>query len=353
MSSTGRPTMADVAAAAGVSLSTVSLTYSSAGPISPDMKARVEKAAAELGYAGPSPQGRALRSGRSHIVGVVIHEKLQLALRDPLTLRIMDGLIGDMGEMGLGALLIPSPSGEPDERSLLESAPLDAAVVMRVRDQGEPALEILKRRGVPIVVMEGEAPAGAGSVTIDDATATAELITHLRELGHERIATVTLPLGIRRDTGIVTPSAEIERAWRPTHNRLIAFERAGIEPCVIVEARASLVEEGIAAGHLALSHESRPTAVVCQSDILAGGVILAARELDLRVPQDISVTGFDGLDLPWLAPHEVTTMSQDGTAKGHALATLVRAVLAGESPDQVTMPLTLRPGTTTAPPHER
>src|SRR5690606_29041524 len=191
MSNTGRPTMVDVAAKAGVSLSTVSLTYSGAGPISPDMKARVEKAAQALGYAGPSPQGRALRSGRSHIVGVVIHEKLALAFRDPLALRVMDGLIGDLGEMGLGVLLIPSPSDDRDERSLLETAPMDAAVVLRVRDHDEPALDIIHRRGIPLVVMEGTAPPGAGSVTIDDTTATVELIEHLKGLGHTRIGTVT------------------------------------------------------------------------------------------------------------------------------------------------------------------
>ncbi|PKQ26733.1 MAG: LacI family transcriptional regulator [Actinobacteria bacterium HGW-Actinobacteria-4] len=353
MGTSRRPTMADVAAKAGVSLSTVSLTYSGAGPISPDMKARVEKAALALGYAGPSPQGRALRSGRSHIVGVVIHEKLHLAFRDPLALRVIDALIEDLGDMGLGVLLIPSPSGEPGERSLLDSAPMDAAVVIRVRDHDEPALEILKRRGVPIVVMEGPAPLGAGSVTIDDTSATVELIEHLMELGHEHIATVTLPLAINRETHVLGPETDVDAVWTPTHNRLVAFERAGIEPCVVVEARASMVEEGIAAGHLALSHESKPTAIVCQSDLLAGGVILAARELELRVPQDISVTGFDGLDLPWIAPHEITSMSQDGSAKGHALASEVKALLAGESPAPITMPLEFRPGNTTAKPGRR
>lgn len=353
MGNSGRPTMADVAAKAGVSLSTVSLTYSGAGPISPDMKARVEKAAEALGYSGPSPQGRALRSGRSHIVGVVIHEKLHLAFRDPLALRVMDGLIGDLGEMGLGVLLIPSPSGEPDERSLLDTASMDAAVVIRVRDHDEPALEILKRRGVPVVVMDGHAPAGAGSVTIDDTTATAELIEHLKDLGHERIATVTLPLALNRDTHVLEADGGVTSAWTPTHNRLAAFELAGIEPCVVVEARASMVEEGIAAGHLALSHESKPTAVVCQSDLLAGGVILAARELDLRVPQDVSITGFDGLDLPWIAPLEITSMIQDGGAKGHALASEVKALLAGESPEPIIMDLEFRAGNTTAKPNGR
>ena len=104
MSAKRRPTMADVAALAGVSLSTVSLTYSGAGPISPHMRARVEKAAAELDYAGPSARAQALRSGRSRVVGLVIHERLHYALRDPFTLRVLDALIGDLGEMGQGVL---------------------------------------------------------------------------------------------------------------------------------------------------------------------------------------------------------------------------------------------------------
>lgn len=345
-----RPTMADVAARAGVSLSTVSLSYSGAGPLSDDMRARVLKAAEELGYAGPSPQGRALRSGRSHIIGLVIHEKLQFALRDPLALRLMDALIGDLGEMGMGVLLLPSPAPDATERSVLETAPMDAAVVTRVRDHDDPSLEILRRRGIPTAIMEGSAP-GAASVAIDDTGATAQLIRHLVDLGHERIATVTLARGHETTTDIVERAAFEEQAtWNATRHRLTAFDVAGIEPCVIVETRASMVEEGIAAGHLVLGHESRPTAVVCQSDLLAGGVILAARELDMRVPHDVSVTGFDGLDLPWLAPHELTTVHQDGARKGHLLAECVRTLLEGGEPPVVDLDLEVILGDTTARP---
>ena len=248
MAKTKKPTMADVAARAGVSLSTVSLTYSGAGPISPDTKARVERAAEELGYGGPSPQGRALRSGKSGIVGVVIHEKFARSFRDPLNLRILDGLIADFGDMGVGVLLIPQPTGEPGERTLLDTAAMDAVVVLRVRDHDEPALAIAQRRGIPLVVMEGPAPEGAGSLDIDDTEATVRLISHLRELGHERIGTVTLPFGVEADTRVITREETARAAWTPIHHRLDAFELAGIEPCVIVEAHASMVEAGIAAG---------------------------------------------------------------------------------------------------------
>jgi DNA-binding LacI/PurR family transcriptional regulator len=344
--------MADVAAHAGVSLSTVSLTYSGAGPISPDMKARVEKAATDLGYAGPSPQGRALRSGRSGVVGLVVHEKLALSFRDPITLRFLDALMEDLGELGVGVLLIPTPSGDPEEKTLLETAPMDAAVVVRVRDHDDPSLSILRRRGIPFAIVEGPPRPGVAAVNLPDREATAELIRHLMALGHTRIATVTLPWGAHAETRIIDAPLS-EPAWTPTLNRLSAFELAGIEPCVVVEARASIVEEGMAAGHLALADASRPTAVVCQSDLLAGGVILAARELDLDVPGEISVTGFDGLDLAWLAPLEITTMTQDAALKGHLLGKAVQALLSKQEVNVVELPLEFRIGSTTAAARER
>ncbi|WP_296666499.1 LacI family DNA-binding transcriptional regulator [Demequina sp.] len=342
--------MADVAARAGVSLSTVSLTYSGAGPLSADTRAKVERAAEELEYSGPAPHAQALRSGRTGVVGLVIHERLQLSFRDPMMLRIMDSLVGDLGQMGLGVLLIPTPTGEPGERSLLATASMDAAVLLRVRDHDdEPALDILRRRGLPTVVMEGEPPAGAGVVGIDDRTATAELIRHLLDLGHERIGTITLPAGLDGDTRVLgLDEALTQTAWTPVHRRLEAFADVGIAPCVVVEARSSTAAEGVAAAHLALSDESRPTALVCQSDLLAGGAILAARELGIPVPQHLSITGFDGIDLPWIAPLEITTQVQDAEAKGHVLAAEVAALLRGETPAPVTVPLELRIGTTTA-----
>lgn len=343
-----RPTMADVAARAGVSLSTVSLTYSGAGPISPDMRSRVERAASELGYSGPSPQARALRSGKTRVVGLVIHERLQLALRDPFTLGVLDALIGDLSDAGLGVLLLPSPPAVPTEPTLLDTAPMDAAVVMRVRDHHEPALDILKRRGLPVATVEGTA-AGAAAVTIDDTEATAELIRHLMSLGHERIGTITLARSSVGDTRVATDDMLAGSLWTPTRHRLQAFKAAGIEPCVVVETRASMTQEGVAAGHLALAHPSKPTALVCQSDLLAAGAILAARELELDVPGDVSITGFDGIDLTWLEPTRLTTVLQDGPAKGHLIATAIKTLLDGGEPTVLELGLTVRIGDTTGP----
>ena len=297
MTTRRRPTMADVAERAGVSLSTVSLTYSGAGPITDETKARVQKAAKDLGYGGPSPLGKSLRSGRTGVIAVVVSEKLVHSFRDPNTLRVMDGLVDELGTMGLSVLLVPPPTGIEGETTTLDTAAMDAAIIMRVRDEDDPSLEVLKRRGIPVVIMEGPAIKGAGLVTIDDAAGTAQLIGDLANSATS--ASAPSPCRSASDANArsstrPTSASPLDARAQPSR----AFALAGIEPCVVVEAAASMVEEGIAAGHLAISHESRPTALVCQSDLLAAGVIIAARELDVRVPQDLSVVGFDGLDLP-------------------------------------------------------
>ena len=253
----GRPTLADVAFAAGVSVSTASLAFSGAGPIAPETRTRVLDAAPRLGYAGPNPLGRSLRSGRSGIVAVV---------------------------------------------------------------------------------------------GVEDRAGTAELARYLTGLGHTRIGCVALPFTQPRRTGVATPDRLAALEWAPARHRMQGLADAGVEPVMIVETAGSLVEEGRAAGRLLLDVPEPPTAVLAQSDLLAAGVLLAARELGLRVPEDVSVAGFDGLDLPWMAPDVLTTVAQPLGAKGEAIGRAVEQVLAGELPATVRMPVSLRVGTTTGPP---
>ena len=125
---------------------------------------------------------------------------------------------------------------------------------------------------------------------------------------------------------------------------------AGVTPVAGVEAAASFVEAGKAAAHALLDLDVAATAVVAQSDVLASGVALAARERGLRVPEDLSVAGFDGLDLPWLSPDVRTTVVQPLAAKGEALAAMVAALVAGSEARSVDLGTELRIGTTTGPP---
>ena len=113
---------------------------------------------------------------------------------------------------------------------------------------------------------------------------------------------------------------------------------------------ASSIDEGLAAGRaLFADPDRRPTAVIAQSDLLAAGVIRAAEEAGLRVPADVSVTGFDGVPVDGLAPYELTTLVQDAAGKGRAAGLAVAALLAGERAASVLLTCRFRPGNTTGP----
>lgn len=348
---TDRPTLADVASAAGVSVSTASLAFSGAGPIAAATKERVLAAAGRLGYSGPSALGRSLRSGRSNVVGVVIGDQLRRSFRDPVSIQTLDGLADHLGPRGLGVLLLPAagaPLDGPDP--VIATAPMDAAVLLGGARREDPALEVLRRRGIPVVLSEGPLSEGLPVVGIDDRSGTVTAIDHLRALGHTRIAIVTLPLGGERRCAPVDAARRAAVDCPPAENRLLGLEDSGLEPTVVVEATASLVEAGAEAGRLVLDVDDPPTAVLAQSDLIAAGVLLAAKELGLRVPQDVSVAGFDGLDLPWLAPDVLTSVVQPLSAKGAAMADAVVEILAGGTPASVSLEVQLRVGTTTGPP---
>lgn len=349
----GRPTLADVATAAGVSVSTASLAFSGAGPIAAATRERVHAAAAELGYSGPNPLGRSLRSGRSGIVAVVIGDQLRRSFRDPVSVQVLDGLVSTLGTLGLGVLLVPasrSEDGTLEIDPLLVNAPMDVGVLIWGAHRGDPMLAALQHRGVPVVIGEGPEIAGIPLVGIKDRAGTAELARYLLSLGHRRIATVTLPFAHPRQAGVVGPERMALLDWTPTRNRLAGLADAGVTPTRVVETAASLVEEGNAAGRVLLDVNDPPTCVVAQSDLLAAGVLLAARDLGLRVPEDVSVAGFDGLDLPWLAPDVLTTVSQPLAAKGAAIGEAVRQLIAGETPGPRLLDVELRIGSTTGPP---
>ncbi|SKC47955.1 LacI family DNA-binding transcriptional regulator [Krasilnikoviella flava] len=357
-----RPTLARVADLAGVSVSTASLAFSGAGPITAETRDKVLAAAAELGYSGPNPLGRQLRSGRSGIVGVVLGDQPGRAFRDPVAVKVLDGLVDVLGAEGLGVLLIPGvrtaaaphaagePAPLPVVDPLLESAAVDVAVLVWGVLTDDVTLAALQRRDVPVVVGEGGRVDGAPLVALDDRAGTAQAVRHLQDLGHTRIAEITLPLDADERSGPID-AARLAQADRTSTRHRLEGVRDEVEPVISWETPASLVEHGRDAATEILGawvpETERPTAIVAHSDLLAAGAVIAARELGLRVPDDVSVAGFDGIDLPWLSPDVLTSVHQPLQAKGAALGRAVLGVLAGEEPTCTTLPVELVPGTTT------
>lgn len=343
-----RPTLADVAQKAGVSVSTASLAFSGAGPIAPATRERVLAAAASLGYSGPDPVARSLRRGSSGIVAVIAGRPLSGSFRDPVSVQTLDGIAAGLEAGDLGMLVIPADGAMAAAPALVQSAAMDAAICKNAPVADDPSLVALRARGVPTVTLDS-APAGSSAVTIADRSGMRDLAIQVRELGHERVAVVALPFtpaARRRDHDpLAPPHASVVF----TRNRLAGVIDAGIRPLALLETAGSLVEEGFHAGQELLALPVRPTAVMAQSDLLAAGVLLAAREAGLDVPGDVSVTGFDGVTLPWLAPDVITSVAQQFVRKGTIAAQLAIEAAAGGGPRTVSLDVEPRPGTTLGP----
>ena len=345
---TQRPTLAEVAARAGVSGSTASLVFSGSGPVSAATRARVLAAAAELDYAGPDPTARSLRRGRSGVIGVVTEDSLAEAFRDPVNLALLDGLGEELADERFGLLVIPrAGTGGPD----LAASTMDAAILLGCSMDVAASVETLRRRRIPVIAVEAESLDGVVPIDLDNREATRRGAELLAQLGHRRVALVTLPIDVERTRGPLTPERERASTAYTTSERILGA-RDVFPEAPGVSAGGSSIDEGAIAGRSLLDVEpaERPTAIIAQSDLLAVGVIRAAEELGVRVPQQLSVLGFDGVRLDGLTEHVLTTLVQPAVDKGRAAGRAVLTALAGGAPGSVMLTCELRIGTTTAKP---
>jgi DNA-binding LacI/PurR family transcriptional regulator len=345
-SGTRRATISDVAREAGVSPSTASVVFSGKTPVSDATRRRVLDAAAALGYTGPDPRAASLRRGRSGIVGVVFEEHLRTAFLDPVKTLMMDGLADAVTPIGAGLLLLRDhdPTGVGPS---LTTAPLDAAVLIGCSGLLRESLEMVRARGIPVVVIEGDAGEGIPKIGLDNREAQRQAASHLKALGHEETAIVTLPVGAGGDRGWIQAdqavTVDVTRERLAGARDVYPYARA-------YAAAGSSIDEGLSAGRAIFADAGgRPTAVIAQSDLLAAGVMRAAEETGLRVPEDVSVTGFDGIVVDGLAPYVLTTLVQPAADKGRAAGLAVAAMLAGEPAASIRFTCDFRVGNTTAP----
>ena len=324
-----RVTSVDVARAAGVSQSTVSLVLSgkSAGRISAKTEEAVRRAAEELGYR-PNVAARALRTGAARSVGLVVPD-----VTHPFFGLTMRGAQEAAWSAGYAVALVDVPLDRPLEAPLeaLRAGPADGFIYFSV----EPPEQ--RPGGERIVVIEAE-PEGVPWVALDTAGGTDAALAHLIELGHRRIG----QLGSR----VQYPTFQIRKArWRA------ALESVGVEPEASLWAGAGFDfdDAARAAGEL-LDAAEPPTAIITDDDILAGGVYLAARSRGVRIPEDVSVVGFDDLPFARVLSPGLTTVGADARQLGAVAFEALAALIAGEDVGGRTLPVELVVRDSTAPP---
>ncbi|MBO0786950.1 MAG: LacI family DNA-binding transcriptional regulator [Actinobacteria bacterium] len=307
-----RPTLAAVAAEAGVSLPTVSKVVNGRPDVAPDTRARVERLLGELNYQRPGPR----RGRRAGLIDLVFN-----GLDSPWAVEILRGVEDWCAAHSMGAAVssVRHGSARPASwTSALASHDTDG-VILVTSELTEPQLQQLREDGIPLVVVD---PANMPDPDLPSVGATnwaggLAATDHLVALGHQRIAAITGP------AGYLCSRARVD-GYRS------ALERAGLTYRPVLVRNGDFQHEGgfVQGGQL-LGLPEPPTAIFAGSDQQALGVYEAARQRGLRIPQDLSVVGFD--DLPaarWVSP-PLTTVRQPLAEMGRAAAAMLCELIDG------------------------
>ncbi|WP_394830384.1 LacI family DNA-binding transcriptional regulator [Pendulispora rubella] len=326
-----RPTLRDVAAALGVTTTTVSNAYNRPDQLSASLRESVLAAAAKLGYAGPDPAARSLRRGRSVAVGVVYADPLSYAFADPAFVLFLEGLASAVEELGVSLTLMPGTPRDDPTTSPVMTAIVDAFVVYSMADD-DPLFGAAKDRRLPMIRVDAPVLDGRLLVSIDDRGGAEAAAAHVLGLGHESIGVISCELTSQVRPGPVSAAVQAEATHHISRARLAGYAAAcgarWSEVPVFETARNSEAG-GAEAARWLLDRKPRPTAILAMSDRLAAGAMEVARERGLRIPGDLSIAGFDDVPLASASNPGLTSVRQPHAEKGRSAGQLVMAVLAG------------------------
>jgi DNA-binding LacI/PurR family transcriptional regulator len=340
-----RPTLASIAERVGVSRMTVSNAFNRPDQLSPELRRRILATAQELGYAGPDPVARTLSRGTTGSVGLVLDYRLTLALGDPATVELLQGVAAACEEREMGLSLVPRLTGR--DAALVHTALVDGFVLHSIKPD-DPRLTAVRERRLPYVLIDHHPVPGVTVVNVDDRAGARAMAGHLTALGHRRFA---IALGWD-DSAMTAAEAETrpETEYHPHAERLAGW-REGLEAAGVDWAAVPAISgpgfdraTGRVAGLRILDLPERPTAVLAFSDLIALGVLDAAAERGVAVPRELSVIGYD--DVPEAARAGLTTVQQPHDGKG---ATAVRRLLDRAEPELVLLPAELVVRSSTAP----
>lgn len=318
-----RSTSADVAAMAGVSRTTVSFVLNGRTDIAipPSTRARVLEAAAALGYTPHGP-ARQLASGSTHRIGLVLRQSAEQVGGDALLVDTLHGVVEAARTSGYRVLVESLAPGVGSYAALLQAQHTDGLIVSGPRSD-DHELRDLVAAGYPIV-LQGDLDGFSGpSVDIDNRSGALLAVRHLLSLGHRRIACITnAPL-----------------AYTAAVARLAGYQQALAE--VGLESDPRLVAEADfdpASGHRAIHRildvaQAVPDAVFVASDVVALGVLAGLRERRLRVPEDISIVGFDDISLAGYVNPGLTTIRVPARELGRVAGAALIERIAGRALD--------------------
>jgi LacI family transcriptional regulator len=334
-----RAKLTDVARVANVSLATASRVLNQPVIVSPEVRERVLAAVQALSYT-PDRMARALSSGRSFIVGAVVPTLGNAIFADGV-----EALQDRLGDLGYTLLLSNSQYNQQKEleqvKALLEHG-VDGLVL--VGDTFKPEMvSLIRQRGTPCVSTYGaQSRNGFPSIGIDNRAATFELTRYLLDLGHREF-------GVISNTALSNDRSQARLAG--IGEALTGFGLT-LEAERIIEIEKPIVANGRAGLRKLLEVQPAITAVVCTTDALAVGAVAAARSFGREVPSDLSISGFDDVEIAAETDPPLTTVRVPASPIGRAAAeNLVRAIRGEGLPINILFParIMIRGSTSKAP----
>ena len=319
-----RPRIADVAREAGVSKTAVSFAFNSPERLSPDTATRIRAVADTLGYR-PHPVARMLTQRRTRTLGILTPQALSVVFANPFFAAFSEGVAVAAEEAGYGLLFVSPVYGSLARA--VGRATVDGFVAIGLSEE-HPEVGQIRKADLPIVLVDSAAFPEHMAVDVDDEGGARSAAEHLLALGHRDF----LVIGVEPPT----PGAHIEYGGiggRRLAGYRAALADAGVElPDDRIVVGPVSVDGGAACFARAWEDGLRPTAVLAMSDVMAIGAIGAAGRLGLVVPDDVSVVGFDDIELARHVQPPLTTVRQPVRRKGEeACRLLLAAIERGET----------------------
>jgi LacI family transcriptional regulator len=324
------PTLQEVAQRAGVSTATVSKVLSNTPYFTEETRDKVMKAVNELNYV-PNLAGRALSSGKTHVIAVVFPYIYDTLFSDPLVLYILEGVEAECREHGYNMLLstprLTDQGVDEQYLRLVQSGYLDGIVAL---DNVPIAsvLESARKKGIPAVAIGyHEHPYYVRS---DDTQGGYLLMQHILSLGHRHIGLIGVD-----DHLLFSMSQRSEGLQQ-------AAREHGLDIQHMVRGNGDYsVESGAACAAHMLKNHPELTALICLNDRMALGAIQQAQLLGRKVPDDLSIVGYDDIPMSHFISPALTTINQHAPDLGRAATKMLFELLNNELPDSVVLPTEL------------
>lgn len=329
-----RMTLKDLARELGVSTATISNAFNRPDQLSPTLRERILSEAARLGYSGPDAKARSLRTGRSRIVAVVLAESLTYSLNDAVASEFLSGVAEVLDAHGHTLLLLPGRGHDSQPAGSANIA--DGFIVYGLMPNNQLLQRLPFQR--PLVSVDFDVE-GCPTVHIDDTEASYRIACHALKQRPERPAIINLRLTVEPCNGRVTAAhTMLPSTSTISRARLAGFyealEEHGITPGAVplwnIEENTFEVCSPVLAEILDQPEHQRPDLLLCMSDRIALTALTLAEQRGIRVPEELRITGFDGIAEGQYRAPRLTTVRQDSVGKGRVAAQMILGHLPAE-----------------------